>query len=84
MPVTAMFQPAADSFGDFTIARAPGHTLSPEIETKKAARRQFLIGMGFVAGLIATLGVLAVVDATLYPAAHLTAEEVAAFATSFD
>ncbi len=84
MPASTVFQPATDTFGQFTVSHSPARALSPEAEARKAARRHFLIGTGFVAGLIALFGVVSVADRTLFPEPQLTAQEQAYFATAMD
>lgn len=84
MPATAVFQPTADSFGDFRLAHATGPVLSPQAEARKAARTHFLMSAGFVAGLIAFLGGLAALDGALFPVEHLTPHETALYLTAYD
>lgn len=84
MPASTVFQPATETFGQFTVTQSPARALSPEAEARKVARRHFLIGAGFVAGLIALFGVVSVADRTLFPEPQLTAQEQAYFATTVD
>lgn len=84
MPASTVFQPATDTFGQFNVTHAPRRALSPEAEAHKAARKHFLIGAGFIAGLIAFFGGLSVADRVFFPEPQLTAQEQAYFATAMD
>ncbi|ESQ80173.1 hypothetical protein [Asticcacaulis sp. YBE204] len=88
MPATAhingVFQPATDRFGDFTIGHVPHSVVSPEREARRAVSHNWLIGTGFVFGLVAFFGAISLIDRALFPEPALNAQEQAYFAQAYD
>ncbi|MDC7684063.1 hypothetical protein PQU92_12305 [Asticcacaulis sp. BYS171W] len=84
MPATAhidgVFQPATDRFGDFTVGHTPHSVVTPT--APHVSHR--LIGLGFIAGLVAFFGALSLLDQALFAEPALNAQEQAYFAQAYD